>query len=299
MNFNLIAIVLAVTFLLSLAISRRRVSSRELSRFRGQENDLFKQVSAQLNTTAASLADKKNTIGQQAEKSSDPQMRKMHEAGLESPEAKGKFMLFRIACIIAGPCLGAVSYLYIIPYYATLLTLTCSAAGILLPMFWLKARAANRTEDIQRELPLVLDLVNLGTSAGWDVVSALEHVIDTLYLEFPEHPLIRELKKSRWLVASGCTWDEGLTRLANRLGDDTVRRTTLALGQAIRQGGDRSSQLEGIAQDAQRSYYSSLDKRLAALPVKALLVTMMLMISYFMILLTPAAVQVKNIIMKG
>lgn len=68
----------------------------------------------------------------------------------------------------------------------------------------------------------------------------------------------------------------------------------MALGQAIRQGGDRSKQLEGIAEDAQRVYYGELDKRLAALPVKALLATMMLMMAYFIILLAPAVVQIKN-----
>jgi hypothetical protein len=119
-------------------------------------------------------------------------------------------------------------------------------------------------------------------------------VIDSLYSEFPKHPLIRELKRARWLAASGYTWEEALKRAGNKLNNDTVKRTTMALGQAIRQGGDRSKQLEGIAEDAQRVYYGELDKRLAALPVKALLATMMLMIAYFVILLAPAVVQIKT-----
>jgi pilus assembly protein TadC len=100
------------------------------------------------------------------------------------------------------------------------------------------------------------------------------------------------MRRARHLTASGYTWDEALSTVSQRLGNENVRRTALALGQAIKQGGNRTSQLDGIAMDAQRLYYTDLDKRLAALPVKAILVTMVLMIAYFLILMAPAAVQI-------
>jgi pilus assembly protein TadC len=222
--------------------------------------------------------------------------KKLQAAGLESPVEQGRFFLIRTVCAILGPGLGLTGYHYLPTYYATLLMITCSAIGLVTPILWLKGKTSGRNEDIQRELPLVLDLTNLGTSAGWDVAASLERVIDVLYKEFPNHPLLKEFKRARWLTASGYTWEEALDRVSKRLVLDSVRRSTLALGQAMKQGGDRTSQLEGIAEDAQRNYYAELDKRLATLPVKVLLITMGLMIAYFIIILAPAAVQIKRIL---
>jgi len=221
--------------------------------------------------------------------------RRLREAGLESSIERGGYVLLKMLSYLSGPVIGGISYLYLIPYYATVLTILLSIIGLLFPIFWLKARAKSRDEDIQRELPLLVDLTNLGTSAGWDLSVALERAIDILAEKFPGHPLMREFKRARLLASTGYTWDESLARVANTLSNDAVRRCTLALSQALRQGGDRTRQLDGIAEDAQRIYYAELDKRLAQMPVKAVIVTMVLMLSYLMIVLSPAVVQVKQI----
>ncbi|MCB0309737.1 MAG: type II secretion system F family protein [Bdellovibrionales bacterium] len=279
-------------------LNQHRGNTRELSRLRGEEVDLMEDMSKQINAAAKSLGSPKGSqfsLGRQAAKKSETE-RMMQEAGLETSEARGKFIILRMVSYVLFPLIGISAYTFMIPYYATLFTLLCVAIGSLGPYFWLRGKAKGRAEEIQRELPLILDLTNLGTSAGWDVASAIERVIDALYAEFPEHPLIKELKRARLSIPNGYTWEEALTRVSTRLGDDTVRRSTLALVEAIRQGGDRTSQLEGIANDAQRTYYSNLEKRLASLPVKALLCTVLLLIAYFLMLLAPAAVQFKSFV---
>ncbi|MBX7136523.1 MAG: type II secretion system F family protein [Oligoflexia bacterium] len=300
MDWLAVISVLTVAVTVRMMLLQRQTTKREYARFKGHDLTFLGEISQQLNTAAASLGQSSavdtRTVGALARPEQKRRNQLMEDAGLETPEARGKFLLFRIVSAIAGPALGLSCYTVLIPYYATLATLVCTALGIALPLLWLKRHAIERREDIQRELPLVLDLTNLGTSAGWDISASLERVIDALFLEFPHHPLIKELKKARWLIPSGYTWEEALTRVADKLGDDSVRRSTLALAQAIKQGGDRSKQLEGIAMDAQRIYYGSIDRRLAGLPVKALLLTMMLMIAYFIILMAPAAVQIKNIV---
>ncbi len=280
-------------------VEHRAGLEREMGRFNAEQGDFYISVNRRLNSLLESLGGrrkKKASIGYQASKAERDMTKKLQAAGLESAIEQGRFILIRIVCAVGGPTLGALGYLYIPAYYATILTLMTSAAGILVPIFWLKNKILNRNEEIQRELPLVLDLVNLGTSAGWDVAASFERVIDALFEEFPEHPLIKELKRARWLTSSGYTWNEALIRVSQRMANDSVRRTTLSVGQAIKQGGDRRKQLEGIAEDAQRIYYSELDKRLAQLPVKSILITMLLMVAYFIILLAPAAVKVKNIL---
>jgi len=276
--------------------------ARELGRFQSEPIDLVGQVRQQFNVFLAQVGGRKQArekMRYQMAKADKDMARKLQQAGLESVVEQGRYFLLRIVSFTAGPILGASTYLVLPPYYATLSTLALSAAGILIPIFWLSGRIRRRTEDIQRELPLFLDLTTLGTTAGWDLAAAVEKVIDALYAEFPEHPLFKELRRARWLTSSGYTWTEVLDRVGRKLDNDSVRRATLALTQAMKQGGDRSSQLEGIAQDAQRAYYAGLDKRLAGLPVKIVLLTMVLMMSYFLILLAPAVVQVKRTVFGG
>lgn len=280
-----------------LLLGQRR-GSGQLNRLGGgPQSSFMSEISQVFNGFAGKFAKQQNnqlTISAQISKKEKEKQKKLRNAGLESAQAQAKYMIFKTVSLIGFPLVGSVAYLHLQLYYANLLMIFATGAGLLLPMMWLGSRAKKRTEDIQRELPLVLDLTNMGTSAGWDVASSLERVIDALYPEFQDHPLIKELKRARWIAASGYTWEESLEQVAQKLNNDTVRRTTLALTQAIKQGGDRSRQLESIAQDAQRIYYSELDKRLAGLPAKALLVTMMLMLGFFGLLMTPVVTGIKD-----
>lgn len=299
MLFNLIILLLVVLGVWSV-LEYKLFRAREMGRFREQPVDLLSQLKAQLDGLIVSFGTKKNkqTIDYQAAKAEREMASKLRAAGLESPAEQGRFYLMRILCGAICPVVGLSTYTVFIPYYATLSTLFLSAFGLVAPLIWLKQKASMRAEDVQRELPLVLDLTNLGTSAGWDVAASMERVIDTLHMEMPYHPLMKELKRARWLTASGYTWAEALDRVAKALGHDVVRRAALALIQAMRQGGDRTTQLEGIAEDAQRSYYADVDKRLATMPVKVLLVTLVLMVAFFIIILSPAVVQVKDTALK-
>lgn len=217
---------------------------------------------------------------------------KLRSAGLESMSDQGRFILIRVSSYVCWPIIASVAWMHFTPYYATVTSIFSFAFVVLAPHLWLSRKAIQRKEEIQRELPLVIDLTNLATSAGWDTSVALEKVIDSLVPEFPNHPLIKELKRARWLVQSGYTWGEALERVGKKIGDETVTRVTSALEQAMDKGGDRSAQLGGIAADAQRSYYAALDKRLAAIPVKALVITIVLFLTYFTVLLAPSMVGV-------
>lgn len=295
--FEIVTLGLLAWFLWMFAKQHFIYTTREKGRIHPEHMDIMAQLQKQFNMILVALgnqAAKKQTVSYQAAKAEKEMARKLRMAGLETAAEQGRFFLIRVVSSVTGPLLGLCGYTVLPAYYATLLMLTCSAIGIVAPMLWLRGKILNRTEDIQRELPLLLDLTNLGTSAGWDVAASLEKVIDALAVEFPSHPLIKEFRRAKWLTASGYTWREALERLGKKLDNDSVRRATLALTQALKQGGDRSSQLEGIADDAQRTYYGELDKRLASLPVKAIFVTMLLMMSYFVILLSPAAVGIKR-----
>ena len=162
-------------------------------------------------------------------------------------------------------------------------------AIVILPPHLLKQSQLRREELIQRDLPLFVDLLNLTIRAGRDLASALEEVIAVLASECPKSVLYRELKRAQWLVSKGYTWPECLERMADKLNQQEVARLAFVVASAFENGGDRSLQLNGIALDAQGNYYSALDRRLAGVPLKALLVTLGLFFAYFAILLAPSA----------
>lgn len=293
----LLLLILGIGAALFFRSSRQRFAHQELSRFRNDtpqwgavaSNDFFSWLRERLRQG--------DLLEYLRKRSEDEKLKRLLEAGLDDEDERERYLFLRGVCIAIGPALGAISFLYLPMYYATIVTLIGTGIGVAVPLFWLRSRTAFRNEDIQRELPLLLDLVNLGTSAGWDLGTSLDRVVEALGREFPNHPLFSEFRRAVWLTSSGYTWDEALTRIADKLDQDVVRRTTMALSQALRHGGERVTQLEAIAEDAQRVYYAELDKRLASLPVKSLLITMMLMIGYFIVLLAPTTIQVKNVMM--
>jgi len=269
--------------------------ARELGRFEtlGPEDvDNFeKRVDRFFERLGKKFTTKKKSANQTTSK--DKEMAaKLRAAGLESASDHGRYAIVRYSAYVSWPIIALIAWLNFTPYYATVSSLFSFGFVVLMPHLWLSRRSLGRREVIQRELPLVVDLTNLATSAGWDTSVALEKVIDALAPEFPNHPLFKELKRARWLVGSGYTWGEALERVSRKIGDETVTRVTSALDQAMDKGGDRSAQLSGIASDAQRSYYAALDKRLAAIPVKSLIITMILFLTYFAILLAPSAVGI-------
>jgi pilus assembly protein TadC len=278
-------------------ITQRVFNARELGRFaddsRGFFNEIVHAFERFLTHIGIHLI-KKNEEKKKRSKAEQEMSRKLQKAGLESPASLGGFFMLRIVCLAMAATLSMCAYQRFTPYYATVSTIVVCALALIIPRAWLHRKIQRRSEDVQRELPLLVDMTNLGTSAGWDIAASLERVIDTLAPEYPNHPLLKEYQKARWLVSAGYTWEEALSRVSRKIDLDVVKRCNLAFIQALSHGGDRTSQLQGISEDAQRTYYTALDRRLAGLPVKAVLLAMVLLFSYLTLLMAPAAVQISK-----
>ncbi len=214
--------------------------------------------------------------------------KKLREAGLTTNNEKWKYVLLKLFCILIWPIIVFFSYKYFSTYYATVSSIFSFSFCLLTPVFWLKRKKIQKEESIERELPLFIDLLNLATSAGLETTLALEKVIDALCEEFTKHPLIAELRKARWLASEGYTWKEALERVSIRLKNEAVTRTIKALIQSIEKGGERHLQMALIAEDSQNAYYAVLDKRLAKVPFRALMITMVLFLVYLLVLLAPS-----------
>ncbi len=212
----------------------------------------------------------------------------LQTASLESASGTGRYLALQLLGYVSWLLITVGAWQNFARSYAIIVTLCGFASVIVVPHLWLRRRMTDRRVLIERELPLFISLFNMGVAAGWDLPGALDRVIEALVSEYPKHPLVSELRVARWLTSTGFTWPEALERMERRIADDSITRVTRALVQGIGKGGDRLPQFERIAEDAQRIYALSLDKRLAAVPMQLFMVTIILSVSYFAVLVLPA-----------
>jgi tight adherence protein C len=109
-----------------------------------------------------------------------------------------------------------------------------------LPRYYINARAKYRARQIERGLPITLDLVNLGLSAGQTIFSALNTVVGKIAKPFPV--LAREMK----IVVEQAELSNlplALQHFADRTNVPDVRNLAMVLAQTDRLGTDISGGL--------------------------------------------------------
>ena len=106
------------------------------------------------------------------------------------------------------------------------------AAGLLLPELWLKNIIKKRQRRIRRELPNVIDLLNLCVSGGMDFMLA----VNTVTRELKNSELTRELSEVYRQTQMGKTRREALKDFAARLDMPEMYSFVRTLVQADRMG---------------------------------------------------------------
>ena len=106
------------------------------------------------------------------------------------------------------------------------------AAGFLLPELWLKNTIKKRQRRIRRELPNVIDLLNLCVSGGMDFMLA----VNTVTRELKNSELTRELSEVYRQTQMGKTRRDALKDLAARLDMPEMHSFVRTLVQADRMG---------------------------------------------------------------
>jgi Flp pilus assembly protein TadB len=215
---------------------------------------------------------------------------KLRAAGFDSGANKTVLIALRILACVSW-LLAVISAWKNMPRHYTLVVAICGLIGLVwLHNLYVNRLTATRRLLINRELPLLVNLVNTGISIGWNVPTAIGRVTDALVKEYPFHPLIGELKRACWLTTTGYTWPEALERVERRICEDSVSRTCRAFALSLLKGGDRSGQLEKTAEDAWRNYASAVDRQLMAVPVQAFMVIFLLCLVSLALLIFPGAI---------
>jgi tight adherence protein C len=162
----------------------------------------------------------------------------LRDAGYYRPTALMEYAAIR-AMLIFLPLIVACLALLVVPEQHMLLVVVLGILGAMLgyslPRVYLNYRARWRARQIERGLPVAVDLLTLGLSAGQNILTAFKRVSLEMRRSYPV--LSQELQ----IVASQAdlrSLEQALQELAARVRIPEVRTLALILAQSERLGTD-------------------------------------------------------------
>lgn len=181
-----------------------------------------------------------------------------------------------LASAAASVCVAAVWTLALPSGYPMLAWASCTSAalwGAAVPVFWLRRRRATRVAEVERELPLVLDLLALCVQGG----SSTQGELHTCAQVGPPGVLQAEIRHMLSELRTGVARDQAYLDLARRLPSASVRAWVDAMLQSARMGTSLGDALRELA-EAQHDARFERAERLAMLAPVKLLVPLVLCI---------------------
>lgn len=191
---------------------------------------------------------------------------------------------------LAGGAAAALVLLYAVvlsgglPPLAVVFVLAAAAAGWDLPALIIRRRGKLRLEEIDRQLPDLIDLVIASVETGLSVGAAV-----ALLAERFEAPLGQELRLALQQQQLGTSTAAAMTAFAERAETPTARAFARTISRAEAMGGSIAPVLRNLAVDARRRRRQKANERAAKVPIKLLFPLVLLIFpALFVVLLYPA-----------
>jgi len=188
--------------------------------------------------------------------------RKLIKAG--SPLGLLEFLAFKVLAFILVP---AVSFILLGDRFPKNIVLTVSLAiGFFLPELWLNNKIKKRQRSIRRDLPNIIDLLNLCVGGGLDFMLAVNRVVKDL----KPSDLTRELSGVYRETQMGKTRREALKNFAWRLDMPEVHSFVRTLVQADRMGTPMSDALNLQSEEIRMRRFHYGEEMALKAPIKLL-----------------------------
>jgi tight adherence protein C len=199
------------------------------------------------------------------------------------------------AGLILAACFPLMNLVHLQPFgpWPVWIWLLGFGVGFALPDWDLERRAAERRGLVLMELPSVLDMLTLATSAGMALEQALEEVA-----RHSDGVVARELRLVVRELALGQrrTLDDALNAMAERLGLAEFERVIGRLGAAYEQGLPLAQALAAQAQALREQQRLHIVEEGGKATVRMLLpVTLLILPALFVVVLVPAAAELTRL----
>jgi tight adherence protein C len=169
--------------------------------------------------------------------------------------------------------------------------LIIAGLGFSVPRLYLILKGYARRAAIERGLPTAIDMITLCLSAGLNVLNSIERVADELSLAYPELGFELQLVRRQADLRS---LEFALVQFAERVDLPQLRNISVILNQSEKLGTDGVSVLREYA-DNMRIYQKQHAEAIAnRAPLKMMIPGFMMTIGFFILLLTPPAMEVAN-----
>ena len=191
--------------------------------------------------------------------------RQLRHAGLhfalDAPQFAAFTMLFSLlAASIAWFVLAAW---HLRPWMGVVLA---AAAGLALPVLWLRDLVAQRSRAIHKALPFMLDLITLCVEAGLTLQSALGHAV----AKGAPGPMRDEMSRVLRDRRAGKSRIDALREMATRMREPSVAALVAALVQSETLGMDLGPILRAQAEQRRVERFAAAEKLAMEAPVKML-----------------------------
>lgn len=177
------------------------------------------------------------------EKGRSDLQRELTDAGFYRPTAVMEYVALRAVFLIVPLVAAAVVALFIEPAripMVGLVGLVFATLGYSFPRIFLNYLARTRTRQIERGLPVALDLITLGLSSGLTILASIRRVATELQKAYPilayELEIVQQQAELRSL-------EHALQQLSDRVRVPEIRNLALILVHSERLGADIGSTL--------------------------------------------------------
>jgi tight adherence protein C len=217
-------------------------------------------------------------------------------AGMYRPTALMEYTAVRAVLTIGPLIIGGVIALMWTETLAEALRVWIGAAvvaglGFSIPRVYVKVKGAARRRAIERGLPTAIDMITLCLSAGLNVLNSLERVADELSLAYPELGFELQIVRRQSDLRS---LEFALIQFAERVDLPQLRNISVILSQSEKLGTDGVSVLREYA-DNMRIYMKQHAEAMAnRAPLKFLIPGYMVTLGFFILLLTPPAMEIAS-----
>jgi tight adherence protein C len=181
--------------------------------------------------------------------------------GLRSREFSG----LQLLTIILG-CVAAYFVYQIENPYAVWISVLIILISIILPNTWLNSRVRNQQNQIVKELPNVIDMLSICTSAGLSFDQSMQRVSEEWHTQ-----LSREFGRVVSEMEMGLTRRDALRNLANRLDVNELSSFVSIIIQSDQLGMSISDTLHALAQQMRVEWRFKAQEEARKIPVKILI----------------------------
>jgi tight adherence protein C len=199
--------------------------------------------------------------------------------------------------VILGVFLALVT-LWLVPLMggtlilAVLFAIGAGVLGWFLPMGYVDRRRRTRFEEMDRQMPDMIDLLIVTVEAGLGILASMRIAGETL-----RDPLGQELRLTLQEQRMGLSVGEAIESLGRRADCPNMRIFVRALTQGEKLGVSIGTTMRNLAQEMRKRRKASAEERAQKMPIKMLFPLLFFIFpAIFIVLLVPAFIQISNLI---